>query len=117
MKKKNPIISTLSPKDYKIGNRIRSLRIDKGLTQTDLGNLIGVGLKQICSYENNKLFPPIQTCITLCSIFNCSMDYLIIGTEKDTSKVLYNEGYRKACYDFRDGINRVTDDLLKFGGC
>lgn len=33
------------------GNRLREVRKAKGLTQTELGELIGVGKSAICCYE------------------------------------------------------------------
>ena len=33
------------------GNRLREVRKQKGLTQTELGELIGVGKSAICCYE------------------------------------------------------------------
>jgi len=37
--------------DFEIGQRIRALRLERGLSQTDLGSLIGVTFQQIRKYE------------------------------------------------------------------
>jgi transcriptional regulator with XRE-family HTH domain len=40
-----------TPYDKKIGNRLRQLRLNKGLSQTDLGMALGVTFQQIQKYE------------------------------------------------------------------
>jgi transcriptional regulator with XRE-family HTH domain len=40
-----------SPRDIEIGRRIRALRLERGITQTQLGNLLGVTFQQIQKYE------------------------------------------------------------------
>jgi transcriptional regulator with XRE-family HTH domain len=37
--------------DFEIGRRIRALRLERGLSQTKLGNLVGVTFQQIQKYE------------------------------------------------------------------
>jgi transcriptional regulator with XRE-family HTH domain len=39
------------PRDMEIGKRIRALRLERGLSQTELGNLLGVTFQQIQKYE------------------------------------------------------------------
>jgi len=38
-------------RDAEIGRRIRALRLERGLSQTDLGNMLGVTFQQIQKYE------------------------------------------------------------------
>jgi transcriptional regulator with XRE-family HTH domain len=39
------------PRDAEIGQRVRTLRLQRGLSQTELGNLIGVTFQQVQKYE------------------------------------------------------------------
>jgi transcriptional regulator with XRE-family HTH domain len=39
------------PRDAEIGQRVRSLRLQRGLSQTELGNLISVTFQQVQKYE------------------------------------------------------------------
>jgi transcriptional regulator with XRE-family HTH domain len=39
------------PRDAEIGQRVRSLRLQRGLSQTDLGTLIDVTFQQVQKYE------------------------------------------------------------------
>ena len=38
-------------RDFEIGRRIRAVRLERGLSQTELGNLIGVTFQQVQKYE------------------------------------------------------------------
>ncbi|HEX2655289.1 MAG TPA: helix-turn-helix transcriptional regulator [Xanthobacteraceae bacterium] len=46
MKKRNG-----DPRDAEIGKRIRALRLERGLSQTELGNMLGITFQQIQKYE------------------------------------------------------------------
>lgn len=95
---------------YDIGKRIERFRKGKNLTQKELGKLLGIVTKQVWSYENNRLFPPIEVCIILCRMFDCSMDYLIFGTETESNKVIFNDGYD---YGYKDGYNNACVDIVE----
>jgi transcriptional regulator with XRE-family HTH domain len=38
-------------RDLEIGKRIRALRLERGISQTELGNMVGVTFQQIQKYE------------------------------------------------------------------
>ncbi|MBP5598405.1 MAG: helix-turn-helix transcriptional regulator [Pseudobutyrivibrio sp.] len=97
------------PENYGVGKRIRSFRKEKGLTQVELGALIGVGHKQIWSYEHDRLLPQIDTCILMCNIFDCSMDYLIFGRIPNDS---YDKGYKIGYSDCQEKVKNALHDLL-----
>jgi transcriptional regulator with XRE-family HTH domain len=42
------------PRDAEIGRRIRALRLERGLSQTELGNFLGVTFQQIQKYEKGS---------------------------------------------------------------
>lgn len=72
------------------GDRLRKLRKDKGLTQGDLGDMIGVKKSTICSYEKETRTPTIENIIDLMQIFNVTADYLI-GADHLIKTVSNNE--------------------------
>ena len=47
------------------GNRLREVRKAKGLTQTELGELIGVGKSAICCYEKETRNPTLEAVIEM----------------------------------------------------
>ena len=70
-----------------INNNIKYLRKDKGWTQQDLANGLGVKRPQIGSYEEGRADPRIQTLLNLSELFNVSVDDLL---GQDLSSPLVN---------------------------
>ncbi len=60
-----------------LANRLKELRKDRGLTQKDLGNILGVGKTTISMYENGNSTPNDEIKLKICDYFNVSLDYLI----------------------------------------
>ena len=56
---------------------IRELRIQRGLTQVDLANRLGVSKSVVSSYENGVHLPPYDILIRLSALFGVSCDYLL----------------------------------------
>ena len=63
------------------GKRLRTLRLDKGLSQDEVAKIIGVGRTTYSKYESgdNK---PVRKLKELSELFNVSTDYLL-GNEKE----------------------------------
>ena len=57
--------------------RLRELRKEKGLSQTQLANELGMIKQTYSNYENEKREPNIATLIKLADYFDVSVDYLI----------------------------------------
>ncbi|KZL93941.1 helix-turn-helix domain-containing protein [Clostridium magnum] len=63
------------------GDRIKQLRENAGMTQAELGKLVGVSDRVLGYYESNERFPRKQEVISkFASVFNVSVDYLL-GTD------------------------------------
>jgi transcriptional regulator with XRE-family HTH domain len=60
----------------KYTDRIRSLREDKDLTQTDVAKLLNIGQKTYSDYELGKTRIPLDSALILAKYYNVSMDYL-----------------------------------------
>lgn len=63
-------------------DRIKELRKQAGLTQEQLGAVIGVSKYSIHLYEKGTNFPDMKGFITLAEYFDVSMDYLTGRTDK-----------------------------------
>ena len=59
------------------GNRLREVRKQRGLTQTELGELIGDGKSAICCYEKETRNPTLEAVIEMIHVFGVSADYLL----------------------------------------
>lgn len=63
-------------------NRIRELRQEMGLTQSQLGDRVGMAKTTISGYEKgDHQVDPAMIC-ALCDIFGCSADYLLCRSDQ-----------------------------------
>ena len=69
-----------------LGQKIKKLRNDKGLTQKDLADQLHVTFQTVSKWEGNTNEPDIATLKELAKPFGCSMDYLL-ADEEETPKV------------------------------
>ena len=56
---------------------IRNLRIDKGYTQKQLGEYLGISQNTYSQYEIGILNYPIDVLIKLADLYDVSIDYLV----------------------------------------
>lgn len=59
------------------GNRLKSARISRGLSQAELGLQINAPPQQVQRWEKNTAAPNGETVITLAKALNVSADYLL----------------------------------------
>lgn len=62
--------------------RIRELRLEHGLTQEEVGEIIGVKRYSVYSYEKGRACPEMKGLVALAEYFDVSMDYLAGRTDK-----------------------------------
>lgn len=62
-------------------NRLKQLRNSRGITQDELGRMLGVQKAAICKYENGRVNMPNSVIMRLVEIFQVSADYLL-GTDE-----------------------------------
>lgn len=79
-------------------NRLKELRAEIGMKQTDLADRLGVVRTSISNYENevNQLDPP--TIQRLCEIFHVSADYLLGFSSHRTPELSPEDGALLAAY-------------------
>lgn len=56
--------------------RLKELRLKKGLTQTELGEKVGVKQNTFTNWENGKREPSFENLIKLADLFEVSLDWL-----------------------------------------
>ena len=102
---------------------LRKLRMNKGISQQRLAEVIGTSQQSINKYENHNVEPDISTLILLADYFQVSVDYLIGHTvdeterqpklelDKDESCLVLN--YRQLSKDEKRRIQLVQKNYLK----
>lgn len=71
-----------------IGNRIKEARKAKGLSQQQLGDILGVSKVSICGYETGTRIPTLENFLQLVEILDLTPDY-ILG--RDVNVIAENE--------------------------
>lgn len=64
-----------------VGGRIKKLRMEKGLSQEELAEMLFLNAKNISAYENNRNEVPSAVLADLAKALDSSMDYIYTGIE------------------------------------
>lgn len=87
----------------KFGAILKEIRKEKGLSQSQLGAMVGVSKAVISKYENTQSYPGYDVLIRLANTFKVSTDYLLGVEEKKTIDI--------------DGLtNKQIDSLIIVAG-
>lgn len=57
--------------------KIKELRKERGLTQTEFAEIMNLNPVTVNRYENNKRFPDISTLISIADYFDVPLDLLV----------------------------------------
>ena len=88
----------------KIGSNIAALRKEKGITQEELANALGVSAQAVSKWENNSSCPDVSLLTDIADFFSVSVDELlrsegdniILSSNKIDSDSIKNENnYKK----------------------
>ena len=60
-----------------IGDKIKDLRIEKRISQTQLAKALGLAQNTLSQYENNVAKPSLDTLVLIAKFFTVSTDYLL----------------------------------------
>lgn len=67
-----------------IGERLKTLRIEKGVTQKAIAENIQVSPVSLQRFEYGTVRPSLDTLISLADYFNVSLDYLVGRSDDPT---------------------------------
>lgn len=62
-----------------VGIRIAKLRIERGMSQEELGEILGVSPKHISNVERGEYGLSLEGYLKVSKVFSVSLDYLITG--------------------------------------
>lgn len=63
-------------------NNVKKLRIEKGLTQKELAEIMHVHQTAVSQWENSKYNPDLQVALQLAEFFNVSVEFLLGQTQE-----------------------------------
>lgn len=67
-----------------IGNRIRRLRKDQGMTQAQLAAKLNIGDRHLRKIEVGAKGPSIDILIEIATLLDVSLDYIIMGKQSQS---------------------------------
>lgn len=65
-----------------MGDKLKSLRLEKKLTQKQVADRIGLAISAVSSYESGSRYPSYEVLVQLARIFHVTTDYLLGMTDK-----------------------------------
>lgn len=91
----------------KFGDRLKLLRKENNLTQSELAKIFSLGESTISFYESNKRTPDYELLQKIANYFNVSTDYLLGRTSTKTTKGI--ELAKQEDFEFNN-----PEDALRF---
>lgn len=105
-----------------IGKRVKELRIEKGLSQQELGTAIGVTKVSICGYENGTRLPNLEKLVKLADALETTTDFLL-GREipimnEENKTYIGSISYEDVCFilelrHFPNLYNKLLKDVKR----
>ena len=105
-----------------IGKRVKELRIEKGLSQQELGSAIGVTKVSICGYENGTRLPNLEKLVKLADALETTSDFLL-GREipimnEENKTYIGSISYEDVCFilelrHFPNLYNKLLKDVKR----
>ena len=96
------------------GKRLRWLRQQQKLTQTQVAEATAITRGNICNYELDKFIPTGENLLKISSFFNVSTDWLLTGDQSGNNMHINNEQERILLSRFRSLTPSSQEQLLDF---
>lgn len=96
-----------------IGTKIKELRKQRGITQEQLANSIGISFQAVSKWENNLALPDISLAPILASYFGVSMDTLFDFSLQELELAV--ESLCKDAYQYRESDPAKSRFILEEG--
>lgn len=93
------------------GDRLRELRKQRSLSQSELGELTGLHFTNISRYERGLSHPGAETLKKLADGLGVSSDYLMAGTVEEAARAHFED--RELLNQFKE-VDRLPDDKKQF---
>lgn len=93
-----------------LGEKLKHLREDRGLYQTDLEDVMGVKKATISCYENDTKKPKHETLLKIAAFYGVTIDYLL-GNENSIDNL--EEDFPEGVQILRRATKELSPDAKK----
>lgn len=98
--------------DYKdVGQRIKEKRIERGLTQEKLSELVGIGPSHMSHIESGSTVPSFEVFVSIINALDCSADELLCR-EVAAAKPLLNSWLSDIISDCDPTEIKILSDIV-----
>ncbi len=73
-----------------LGRRLKELRSQKGISQTELSKLVGVTPSTISQVESNQIYPSLPALLKIAEILSVDVTYFFRGEAKSAHRVVFS---------------------------
>lgn len=96
--------------------RMRQLRHERGMTQKEVAEQLGIGVSTMTMYETGRREPNMETLIKIANFFDVSVDYLLGKTDARNEKEVISRALvdDPELYNFWKELNEREDLQLLF---
>ncbi|MBR0167753.1 MAG: helix-turn-helix transcriptional regulator [Synergistaceae bacterium] len=95
---------------------LAAIRKKQGLTQTDLAEMIGVGMNSIARYERGEVQPSVEVAVTIAKALHVDLLELLEGPKSDKIKITLSYDWGKYEEGGIDMTGNEFDVFLGKGG-
>lgn len=96
-------------------NRLKQLRLEKGLLQSDIAKIINKTDRAVGQYEREERDPSSETWSILANYFNVSLDYLLGKSDIRNAEDKIKEEFEFAYHKEMEGLtDEEIADALRF---
>lgn len=75
----------------RISQKIKEIRISKGITQEYVADVADVNTSHISNIENNRVKVSLSTLVQICNALDVTVDYILADEYNDTSSAIEQE--------------------------
>ncbi len=95
---------------YDLGYRIKEIRTQRGIAQNELAKRINKSKSAVCGYESDAQVPPLEVLVSIASVLNVSLDYLVgFEMEEPISVANLNNQQKKIINLILEEFSRPTN--------
>jgi len=86
-------------------DRIKSLRLQKNMSQSELANKLGIGRSNMGHIENGRVEPTKESIVQLSDIFGVTTDYLLGRTDTPQFTAKNERDVQKMLNELKEGLS------------
>ena len=93
----------------RIGEKLRTIRLSKNLTQEYIANAADINTSHISNIENNRVKVSLSTLVQICNALDTTVDYVLSEEYNDSSSAIEQE----ILHELHACSNETKEQILK----